>query len=76
MAQAARKRAPEVLPEQSVRDLHYGDVLFRIFSGQDFEALTALEAYEHWHLMPHHEQDAALQAGSLYLQLGMHNEAG
>src|SRR5258708_6615948 len=26
--------------------------------------------------MPHHEQDAALLAGGLYLSLGMHNEAG
>src|SRR5258706_12816368 len=59
-----------------VQDLHYGDVLFRFYSGDDFEALTRLEAYEHWQRMPHHEQDAALLAGGLYLSLGMHNEAG
>src|SRR5882672_9641509 len=59
-----------------VQDLHYGDVLFHFYSGDDFEALTRLEAYEHWNRMPHHEQDAALLAGGLYLSLGMHNEAG
>src|SRR5258706_9157190 len=59
-----------------VQDLHYGDVLFRFYSGDEFEALTRLEAYEHWNRMPHHEQDAALLAGGLYLSLGMHNEAG
>src|SRR5260221_1478247 len=59
-----------------VQDLHYGDVLFRFYSGDEFEALTRLEAYEHWQRMPHHQQDAALLAGGLYLSLGMHNEAG
>jgi hypothetical protein len=42
----------------------------------DFEALTRLLAYEHWGRMPHHEEDAQLLAAGLYLQLGMHNEAG
>ena len=64
------------LPIQTVRDLHYGDVLFQFYAGEDFEALTRLEAYEHWQRMPHHEQDASLLAGGLYLSLGMHNEAG
>src|SRR5258706_3469040 len=68
--------SPDALSAIRVQDLHYGDVLFRFYSGDDFEALTRLEAYEHWHRMPHHEQDAALLAGGLYLSLGMHNEAG
>ena len=71
-----RHRAPAKLPEQTVKDLHYGDVLFHFYAGEEFEALTRLEAYEHWQRMPHHEQDAALLAGGLYLTLGMHNEAG
>ncbi len=69
-------RAPESLPKQRVQDLHYGDVLFRFYSGDTWGALTSLEAYEHWQRMPHNEQDAQLLAGSLYLTLGMHNEAG
>jgi hypothetical protein len=66
----------ETLPVTRVQDLHYGDVLFTTFVGDDFEALTRLEAYNHWQLMPHHQGEAELLAGGLYLQLGMHNEAG
>jgi len=72
----ARRHDPEKLPVTRIRDLHYGDVLFYYYQGEDFEALTRLGAYEHWHLMPHHEQEAQLLAGGLYLSLGMHNEAG
>lgn len=75
-AWSAHKGAPDSLPKQRVQDLHYGDVLFRFYSGDTWGALTALEAYEHWQRMPHNEQDAQLLAGSLYLTLGMHNEAG
>lgn len=67
---------PDKLPVTRVQDLHYGDVLFTTFVGDDFEALTRLEAYSHWDLMPHHRGEADLLAGGLYLQLGMHNEAG
>ena len=59
-----------------MQDLHYGDVLFQTFIGEDFEALTRLEAYSQWNRMPHHRGEADLLAGGLYLQLGMHNEAG
>ncbi len=75
MASAARK-ASDKLPATKVQDLHYGDVLFQTFIGEDFEALTRLEAYSQWNLMPHHRGEADLLAGGLYLQLGMHNEAG
>jgi hypothetical protein len=75
-AWAAAAPAPDTLTAIQVQDLHYGDVLFRFYCGDEFEALTRLEAYEHWNRMPHHEQDAALLAGGLYLSLGMHNEAG
>lgn len=72
---AARKKSDK-LPVTRVQDLHYGDVLFQTFVGEDFEALTRLEAYSHWQQMPHHMGEADLLAGGLYLQLGMHNEAG
>jgi hypothetical protein len=75
----ARRHDPEKLPEIRVRDLHYGDVLFLYFQNDDahdFEALTRLLAYEHWGRLPHHGDDAQLLAAGLYLQLGMHNEAG
>jgi len=54
-------------------------VLFLYFQqddAHDFEALTRSLAYLHWGRMPHHAEDAELIAGSLYLQEGMHNEAG
>jgi lipopolysaccharide biosynthesis regulator YciM len=75
----ARRHDPEKLPETRVHDLHYGDVLFLYFQNDDahdFEALTRLLAYEHWNRMPHDDPDAQLLAGSVYLSLGMHNEAG
>ena len=59
-----------------VQDLHYGDVLFQSFMGEDLEALIRLEAYDSWSLLPHHQGEAELLAGGLYLQLGMYNEAG
>jgi tetratricopeptide (TPR) repeat protein len=76
---AARRHDPEKMPITHVRDLHYGDVLFHYFQNdqnEDFEALTRLLAYQHWQRVPHHEDDARLLAGGLYLELGMHNEAG
>jgi hypothetical protein len=68
-------REPTELPRIRVQDLHWGDVLFHVYAGEQFEALTRLEAYERWGRMPHDEHAALLQAGGLYLQLGMHNEA-
>jgi hypothetical protein len=75
---AACASTPEAdsLPKTRIVDLHYGDVLFQNFIGEDFEALTRLEAYQHWNRMPNHAAEANLLAGGLYLQLGMHNEAG
>jgi hypothetical protein len=73
VAWAAHKTDPDNLPKEKIQDLHYGDVLFHFYAGDDFEALTRLEAYAHWQRMPHNEQDAALLAGGLYLSLGMHN---
>jgi hypothetical protein len=75
----ARRHDPEKLSEGHIRDLHFGDVLFQYFQEDDphdFEALTRVLAYQHWGRMPHHAEDAELIAGSLYLQEGMHNEAG
>jgi hypothetical protein len=67
---------PNILPAKPVADLHYGDVLFQFYVGNEFEALTRLEAYQQWQRMPQHQTDADLLAGGLYLSLGMHNEAG
>jgi flagellin-specific chaperone FliS len=77
-ALARRHGNPDALAPVRIQDLAYGDVLFHYWADEDsgLEALTRLEAYEHWGLMPHHAADANLLAAGLYLQLGMHNEAG
>jgi predicted negative regulator of RcsB-dependent stress response len=72
----AARPDPEQLPATRVRDLHYGDVLFYVYQDDDFEAITRLNAYDHWNLLPHHEPEAQLLLGGLYLSLGLHNEAG
>jgi hypothetical protein len=73
---ARDRQAPDQLPVTRVQDLHYGEVLFQYFMGEDLDALTRLEAFDHWQQLPHHQAEADLLAGGLYLQLGMHNEAG
>ena len=72
----ARRHDPEKLPVTRIRDLHYGDVLFYLYQDDDFEAITRLTAYQHWNLIPHHEDEGQLLLGGLDLSLGMHNEAG
>ena len=72
---AARLHDPEALPEVRIQDLPYGDVLFYYYQGKDFEAATRLLAYDHWQAVPHHEADAQLLLGGLYLSLGMYDRA-
>jgi len=74
----AARRDPDKLPAIKIRDLHYGDVLFYVFQGpdKDLDAITRLEAYDHWNRIPHHEAESRLLLGGLYLSLGLHNEAG
>jgi len=73
---ANKTRDPEKLPVTRIRDLHYGDVLFHYYQQDDFEAITRLNAYEHWHLLEDHKAESQLLLGGMYLALGLHNEAG
>jgi hypothetical protein len=75
-AAQARRHDPEKIPETRIHDLHYGDALFYFYQDAELESLTRLLAYEHWGRLPHHEEEAQLLMGGLYLSLGMHNEAG
>ncbi|MGH8220995.1 MAG: hypothetical protein ACREUT_20870 [Steroidobacteraceae bacterium] len=74
----AARRESDRLPPTRIRDLNFGDVLFYYFQGpdKDLQAITRIEAYEHWKLMPHHRPEADLLLGSLYLDVGLHNAAG
>jgi len=76
VAAAGDRPRADALPVTRIQDLHYGDVLYNLYLGEDFEALTRLEAYSQWQRLTHHADEASLLAGGLYLQLGMHNEAG
>jgi hypothetical protein len=76
MAGAAPQRDAEKLPVTRIEDLHYGDVLFYFYQDETFEAITRLNAYQQWELMPNHAAESELLLGGLYLSLGLHNEAG
>jgi Tfp pilus assembly protein PilF len=76
LAADAAKPDPQKLPPTHVRDLHYGDVLFYFYEDQDFTAIQHLLAYQQWGRVPHHEAEAELLLAGLYLELGLHNEAG
>jgi tetratricopeptide (TPR) repeat protein len=59
-----------------IKDLSYGEVLFYFYQDDYFGALTRLLAAEDLKRIAHHEADAELLRGGLYLSLGNHNEAG
>ena len=75
---AAPKKAPTpgALPPVKVRDLYYGDVLFYFYQDDYFDAITRLTAAQEKGRLSHHEADAQLLLGGLYLSLGQHREAG
>lgn len=68
--------ARDLPPPAKVRDLDYGDVLFRYFQDDYFDALVRLEASRDLERLGIHADDAELLSGGLYLSLGMHAEAG
>jgi tetratricopeptide (TPR) repeat protein len=63
------------LPAVTVQDLHYGDVLFRFYQQDYFDALVRLAAYRDQGRLAAHARDAELLRGGLYLSLGQHREA-
>jgi hypothetical protein len=73
---AAPQAATPDQPATVVRDLDYGDVLFHSFSGDPFGALVRLQSASDLDRIPHHEADAELLSGGLYVSLGLYAEAG
>jgi len=59
-----------------VRDLAYGEALFHFHEGDYFTAITRLETARQQNLLRHHQDDARLLLGGLYLSYGLHEEAG
>lgn len=69
-------RPPLVGEPQVVQDLHWGDVLFYFYQGDYLQALTRLDAAQHFNRLEHHGVEAELLKGGLYLSLGQHEQAG
>ncbi len=62
-------------PEKVIRDLHYGEVLFYFYQDDYFSAITRLLAAKKLDRLPHHEDEAELLLGGLYLSYGQHVQA-
>jgi hypothetical protein len=75
-AQAANKTPPLMSVPQPVRDLYYGDALFYFYQDDYFQSLVHLDAATTLGRVPHHQTEAELLKGALYLSLGQHAEAG
>jgi tetratricopeptide (TPR) repeat protein len=58
-----------------VRDLYYGDALFHFYQDDHFTALTRLLVARSAGRVPHHEAEAELLLGGLYLHYGQHLRA-
>lgn len=71
----AAETASDLPPPGKIRDLDYGDVLFHFFQDDYFGALVRLEAARDFGRMAHHDADAELLSGGLYLSLGLYAEA-
>jgi len=79
LATSGAPRADErtgTLKPTTVKDLHYGDVLFHFFQDDYFGALTRLRAAQSKDRVAHHRDEADLLLGGLYLSYGQHLEAG
>ncbi len=75
--QAADKpKAPLMSVPEPVRDLYYGDALFYFYQEKYFDSLVRLDAAINLGRIEHHQTEAQLVRGALYLSLGEHVEAG
>jgi hypothetical protein len=60
----------------TVQDLHYGEVLFYFYQDDYFGALTHLLTAKERDRVSHHQEEAELLLGGLYLSYGQHRLAG
>lgn len=58
-----------------VQDLYYGEVLFYFYQQNDFAALTRILAAQSAGRIEHHQSEAELLLGGLYLSYGQHDLA-
>lgn len=70
-ADARRRKADE----PRIRDLHYGEVLFHFYQGDDFGAITRLLAARRQERLEHHATEAELLLGGMYVSYGQQADA-
>ena len=68
--------AQEKIQVNTVKDLHYGEVLFHFFQDDYFTSITHLLAAQQQNRVAHHRPEDELLLGGIELSYGMHNEAG
>lgn len=74
-ATAQEQPSRDLPPPTQLKDLDYGDVLFYFFQDDYFDSLVRLEVDRDFQRIPHHEAEAELLSGGLYLSLGLYAEA-
>jgi hypothetical protein len=58
-----------------VRDLYYGEALYQFYQQNYYSAAVDLLTAEEQNRLQHHDQDAQLLLGGIYLSYGLHTEA-
>ncbi len=72
---AAPKADEAALAPIAVQAPHHGDVLFNVFQGRSFTALSSLMVSQHFARLSPHDDDAEVLRGGLLLTYGLHDEA-
>ena len=62
-------------PPREVRDLQYGQALFQFYQQNYYSAAVDLLTAEQQHRLQHHDAEAQLLLGGIYLSYGLHDEA-
>jgi len=75
-ATAAPAPAPEKIVWNQIRDLELGHTLFYFFQRQYFSSIIHLTVSRKKKTIPHHQDEAELLLGGMYLSFGMHKKAG
>lgn len=70
------EKEEERLAINTVKDLHYGEVLFHFYQDDYFTSITHLLAAQQLNRVANHRPDDELLLGGIELSYGMHNEAG
>lgn len=63
------------LPPAAVQDLPYGNALYYFFQEKYFSSSTAILVDTEQKQLPHHQDEAELLLGGMYLSYGLFNEA-